>query len=150
MCRQQVSGLYKAAEAVSLLDLLLSFASMRALGKKYVRPQVASTAQNTLAIQQGRHPILETISPESVVPNDTFHNDKQNVAMISGPNMAGKSTYIKQVALCVVLAHIGAYVPADFFACPPIDRIFTRYERQQRALSKSACWTQCDCLACTT
>jgi DNA mismatch repair ATPase MutS len=129
VCQQQVCGLYKAAEAVSMLDLLLSFATTLTLGhdKKYTRPQVASTAQNTLAIQQGRHPILETISAGAIVPNDTFHNDKQNVAMISGANMAGKSTYIKQVALCVILAHVGAHVPAEFFASPPIDRIFTRY-----------------------
>lgn len=128
ICRQQVAGLYKAAEAVSMLDLLLSFATTLTLkrDKKHTRPQVASTSQNTLAIQQGRHPILEAISAGPVVPNDTFLNDKQNVAMISGANMAGKSTYIKQVALCVVLAHVGSYVPADFFASPPIDRIFTR------------------------
>jgi DNA mismatch repair protein MSH4 len=133
VCRQQVSGLYKAAEAVSMLDLLFSFATTLTLSgdKKYARPQVASTAQNTLAIQQGRHPILETLSAGPVVPNDTFHNDEQNVAMISGANMAGKSTYIKQVALCVVLAHVGAHVPAEFFASPPIDRIFTRYVRLQ-------------------
>jgi DNA mismatch repair protein MSH4 len=168
VCREEVSGLYKAAEAVSMLDLLLSFASTCRLtgDKEYTRPKiggVGSTPQGTLAIKNGRHPvrkrhflshlyikciilprqardkhrenskqvpfsqILEAISSSgTVVPNNTFHNDAQNVALISGPNMSGKSTYIKQVALCVVLAHIGAYVPAEFFSSPPIDRIFTR------------------------
>ena len=133
VCREEVSGVYKAAEAVSMLDLLFSFATTISLAgdKKYCRPKISdSSQQGTLAIKQGRHPILEAISAGTVIPNDTFHNDSQNFALISGPNMAGKSTYIKQVALCVVLAHVGAYVPAEFFSSPPIDRIFTRTSTQ--------------------
>ena len=129
VCRMQVSGLYKASEGVAMLDMLVSFASQvikagTEPGTQLTRPKVGETEVPVLAIKQGRHPILSNLT--TTVANDTFLNENRNFSLITGPNMSGKSTYLKQVALITVLAHTGSYVPAEFCATPCIDRIFTR------------------------
>ena len=80
-----------------------------------------------MKIIEGRHPVVEAISKERFVPNDTLLDNEENrCAIITGPNMAGKSTYMRQVALITIMSHIGAYVPAKQAEIPLVDRIFTR------------------------
>jgi len=107
VCREEVSGLYQAAEAVAMLDLLFSFATTVTLAgdKPYTRPRVQDSEQCTLAIKQARHPILDSIAADKVVPNDTYHNDQQNFSLITGPNMSGKSSESAAYSLPAHCAH---------------------------------------------
>ncbi len=113
------------ATAVALLDCLTSFATV-AKERKYVRPKILDGGE-PLRITEGRHPVVEAISKERFVPNDALLDNEENrCAVITGPNMAGKSTYMRQIALIVIMAHIGAFVPAKAAEIPLTDRIFTR------------------------
>ena len=115
----------RVSEAIALLDCLVSFATV-AKERKYVRPKLVESGKN-LHIIDGRHPVVEAISKERFVPNDSLLDNEENrCAIITGPNMAGKSTYMRQVALIVIMAHIGAFVPAKSAEIPLTDRIFTR------------------------
>ncbi len=115
---QKVSG------AVAELDCLVSFATA-AKENKYVRPQLVEEGQ--LEIREGRHPVVEAISRERFVPNDCVLDTSENRTMIlTGPNMAGKSTYLRQNALITLMAHVGCFVPAKSAVIPVTDRIFTR------------------------
>jgi len=110
------------------LDVLSSFAETAALGG-YVCPQVV--ADDVLDIQDGRHPVVEhTLSGERFVPNDVAFETGERVRIITGPNMSGKSTYLRQVALTVLMAQIGSYVPAASARIGVVDRIFTRIGAQ--------------------
>lgn len=113
------------AAAVSALDVLQGFAD-RALALGYVRPTVDNST--VLKIIEGRHPIVEVRqASERFVPNDTDMNGTtRQFILITGPNMAGKSTYIRQVAVLAVMAHIGSYVAAEAMTIGVMDRIFTR------------------------
>ena len=93
---------------------------------RYVRPEI--TEDGSLQITEGRHPVVEQTLPESgFVPNDTLlDTDENRMMIITGPNMAGKSTYMRQVALICLMAQIGSFVPADQAKIPVCDRIFTR------------------------
>jgi DNA mismatch repair protein MutS len=114
-----------AAQALAALDALASFAE-RAIALNYVRPRL--TEGDRLWIRGGRHPVVEQLpDAERFVPNDTLLDQGKNqIVILTGPNMAGKSTYIRQVALIALLAHTGSYVPADEAEVPLMDRIFTR------------------------
>jgi DNA mismatch repair protein MutS len=91
-----------------------------------VRPVIRKSGE-TLSITDGRHPVVEALSKDRFVPNNTLlDNDENRSAIITGPNMAGKSTYMRQVALIVLMAHIGCFVPAKAAEIPLTDRIFTR------------------------
>ncbi len=110
---------------MALLDCLVSLATV-AKERRYVRPEMVDESQ-PLAITEGRHPVVEAISKERFVPNDTLLDCENNrCAIITGPNMAGKSTYMRQVALITIMAHIGSFVPAKAAKIPLVDRIFTR------------------------
>ena len=120
-----IEQLKTVASAMALLDCLVSFATV-AKERKYVRPKIVE-AGRPLAITDGRHPVVEAISKERFVPNDALlDNENNRCAIITGPNMAGKSTYMRQVALIVIMAHIGSFVPAKVAEIPLTDRIFTR------------------------
>ncbi len=108
-------------QVVAELDVLLCFAQ-RALRKGWVRPEM--TADAGLSIAQGRHPVLEEMLGEKFVPNDV--DVGASLALITGPNMAGKSTFIRQMALIVLLAHAGSFVPAEAATIGVTDRVFTR------------------------
>ena len=113
------------ASAMALLDCLVSFATV-AKERKYIRPKMVEGGK-PLKISDGRHPVVEAISKERFVPNDALLDNEDNrCAIITGPNMAGKSTYMRQVALIVIMAHIGCFVPAKAAEIPLTDRIFTR------------------------
>ena len=118
-------GIAAASEAVAEIDVLLSFADL-ASSSGYGRPLVS--AGRDLAIENGRHPVIEKIiGRHAFVPNDCrLSPEGTQVALITGPNMAGKSTYIRQTALIVLLAHAGSFVPADKAEMGVVDRIFTR------------------------
>ncbi|KAI5328307.1 hypothetical protein L3X38_027704 [Prunus dulcis] len=124
--REDVSALTLLAEVLCLLDMIVnSFA--HAISTKpvdrYTRPEF--TDNGPMAIDAGRHPILETIHND-FVPNNIFLSEASNMVLIIGPNMSGKSTYLQQVCLIVILAQIGCYVPTRFSTLRVVDRIFTR------------------------
>ncbi|XP_031824721.1 mutS protein homolog 4 [Sarcophilus harrisii] len=116
-----VHCLYKLSDVVSMLDMLLSFAHVCTLSD-YVRPEFT----DTLAIKQGWHPILEKISMEKPVANNTYITEGSNFVIVTGPNMSGKSTYLKQIALCQIMAQIGSFVPAEYSSFRITEQIFTR------------------------
>jgi DNA mismatch repair protein MutS len=119
-------SLLAASKAVSLSDVLVSFA-LAAIENKYVRPSVDDSLD--LEILSGRHPVVEKVLPsgENFVPNDiVLHEGREQVALITGPNMAGKSVYIRQVALIVLMAQSGSFVPAKSARIGVVDKIYTR------------------------
>ncbi|MCI9578463.1 MAG: DNA mismatch repair protein MutS [Oscillibacter sp.] len=127
--RQEISAasgrVLKTAGAVAEADALASLAAV-AVRNHYCRPDVDESG--VIEIREGRHPVVERVLKDSLfVPNDTFLGEKENrVAILTGPNMAGKSTYMRQVALTVLLAQMGSFVPASRARIGVVDRIFTR------------------------
>jgi DNA mismatch repair protein MutS len=126
--REQIAGqlprLQRLAEVISKLDVLQSLAEVSARNR-YVRPHISEGFD--LRIEQGRHPVIEAIDKDKVfIYNDSMLSRGERVTLITGPNMAGKSTYMRQVALIAVMAQIGCFVPAVSAHIPIIDRIFTR------------------------
>jgi DNA mismatch repair protein MutS len=114
----------RAAKAIARLDALLSLAKA-AKEHRYVRPIV--DASDTLDIEEGRHPIVESaIGSAHFIANDTHLSQDEQMMLITGPNMAGKSTYLRQTALIVILAQIGSYVPATSARIGIIDKVFSR------------------------
>lgn len=120
---EQIKLLQRIAEDLSVLDCLLSLAEV-ASKNHYVRPTVDDGPE--IIIKEGRHPVIEQTSPEPFVPNDTKMDREQQLLIITGPNMAGKSTYIRQVALIVIMAQMGSFVPAKEAKIGLVDRVFTR------------------------
>ena len=112
-----------SANALSELDVLCNFAE-RAVHLNWCCPQLTDVPG--IHIQAGRHPVIESVSGQAFVPNDIDLDSKRRMLMITGPNMGGKSTYMRQTALIVLLAHIGSFVPAASAMIGPVDRIFTR------------------------
>ncbi len=122
---KNIKRLQTTSEVISTLDVLCSFATV-AEDMNYCMPEV--TASGTIDIQNGRHPVIEKILGEgSFVENDTYLDENENrLAIITGPNMAGKSTYMRQVALIVLMAQVGSFVPAETAKIGVVDKIFTR------------------------
>ncbi|MBD3426013.1 MAG: DNA mismatch repair protein MutS [Candidatus Omnitrophica bacterium] len=127
----QIDRLKKTSENIAELDMLVSFAEVASRGG-YTKPKVDNS--DRLYVEQGRHPVLENIlKDKQFVPNDTLMDDGENrVFIITGSNMAGKSTYIRQVALITIMAQIGSFVPAAKAHIGVIDRIFTRVGASDR------------------
>ena len=119
-----IGGLKKLAGAIATLDCYVSFATV-AKENGYCRPEIADRG-GQLCITEGRHHVVEALSKERFVPNDTRLDDETHTMVITGPNMAGKSTYMRQTALIVLMAHIGSFVPAKSAQIPVTDQIFTR------------------------
>ena len=114
------------AQAVAKLDVLLSFASS-AIQNNYTRPKINETFG--LDIKNGRHPVIETqmLPGDEYIPNDVFlDNEKQQIIVITGPNMSGKSALLRQTALITLMAQIGSFVPAELAKIGLVDKIFTR------------------------
>jgi DNA mismatch repair protein MutS len=124
---EQAAALRRAAGAVAQLDVLVNFARIAA-ARNYARPEFSDSAE--MLIVAGRHPVIEKLLEdrgERFVPNDLFLNDTSHlILLITGPNMGGKSTYLRQAALIVLMAQMGSFVPAAQAKLPIIDRIFTR------------------------
>ena len=124
MLARNIPVFQSIAEAVASLDCLVSLANV-AKENKYCRPEIAN--EGALEIEDGRHPVVEAISKERFVPNDCIlDNGDARTMIITGPNMAGKSTYLRQVALITFMAQVGSFVPAKRARIPLTDRIFTR------------------------
>lgn len=122
---KRIADFQRIARGIAALDCITAFAAV-ARDNKYVRPEITSPG-GALIINDGRHPVVEAISREKFVPNDVLLDCGENRTMIiTGPNMAGKSTYMRQTALITLMAHIGCFVPAKKATIPIVDRIFTR------------------------
>jgi len=123
MLAENLAELQACAAALAELDVLCNFAE-RALNLDYCQPELAE--QPGIVIDQGRHPVVEEVLESNFVPNDLALEDQRRMLIITGPNMGGKSTYMRQTALIVLLALTGSYVPANSVKLGPVDRIFTR------------------------
>lgn len=115
----------KTAKAIAILDVLLSFATI-SYENRYIKPIVNNS--DKIILKDSRHPVVETLMKDSLfVPNDVVLDNNENmIYVITGPNMAGKSTYMRQVAIIVLMAQIGCFVPASYAEIGVIDSIFTR------------------------
>lgn len=121
--QRSITELTHLARALAELDVLITLAE-RAQSLNWCCPKLVPESQ--LSIQAGRHPVIEHLLQERFIANDLALQPSQNILLITGPNMGGKSTYMRQTALIVLLAHIGSFVPAQAVTLGPIDRIFTR------------------------
>lgn len=120
---EHVLDLQRCSAAIAKVDVLVCFAE-RAETLNLSQPNFKKS--QGISISAGRHLVVEQIQTEAFVPNDLQLDNENRMLMITGPNMGGKSTYMRQIALIVILAHIGSYVPAESTEIGPIDRIFTR------------------------
>ncbi|MBI4723211.1 MAG: DNA mismatch repair protein MutS [Candidatus Stahlbacteria bacterium] len=121
----ELPQIQEVAQKVAEIDLLASFAWV-ARRNKYTRPEILS-AENCILIKEGRHPVVEQILNEGeFVPNPTSMDESQEIYILTGPNMAGKSTYLRQVGLITLMAQMGSFVPASYAKIGIRDRIFTR------------------------
>ena len=121
-----ISKLQSNAKIINKMDLLIGFAS-NALDHKYVKPMLSN--ETVLEIIKGRHPVVEQLLPstEKFIPNNlSIHSERNQIHLITGPNMAGKSTYLRQIGLIALMAQIGSFVPAEKAKVGIVDRLFTR------------------------
>ncbi|OOB79378.1 MAG: DNA mismatch repair protein MutS [Epulopiscium sp. Nuni2H_MBin003] len=122
--KKHISRILDVSKNISKLDIYTSFADV-AIKQDYVKPTL--TTDGIIDIKDGRHPVIENILKHSFISNDTALNQtSEQILLITGPNMAGKSTYMRQVALIVLMAQIGSFVPATSASIGIVDRIFTR------------------------
>jgi DNA mismatch repair protein MutS len=122
--KQYIPRLQSLAKTISELDVLQSFATVSE-ERHYVKPQFSDNRE--LIIQAGRHPVVEKVlGAQTYVPNDCYMNKERELLLITGPNMSGKSTYMRQIALTAIMAQIGCFVPADKAVLPIFDQVFTR------------------------
>ncbi|MBO3442963.1 DNA mismatch repair protein MutS [Clostridium sp. CCUG 7971] len=122
---KNIDRIQKVAKTIANIDVFVSLATVAYINN-YVKPNI--NEENKLDIKDGRHPVVERIvGEENFVANDTYLNSGENIInIITGPNMAGKSTYMRQTAIIALMAHIGSFVPAEYANIPILDRIFTR------------------------
>lgn len=120
-----IDRIQNVAKIIANIDVFTSFATVAHVNN-YVKPNI--NEDDKLDIRNGRHPVIENIvGEENFVPNDTYLNSGENIInIITGPNMAGKSTYMRQTAIICLMAHMGSFVPAEYANIPICDRIFTR------------------------
>ncbi|WML43795.1 DNA mismatch repair protein MutS [Neobacillus sp. PS3-40] len=124
LIKEYIPRLQALAKAVSSLDVLQCFAQVSE-ERHYVKPTFSD--ERRIAIKEGRHPVVEKVlNTQEYVPNDCFMDNEREVLLITGPNMSGKSTYMRQLALTAILAQIGCYVPASEAVLPIFDQVFTR------------------------
>jgi DNA mismatch repair protein MutS len=122
--KEHIPRLQAAAKAVSELDVLQCFAQVSE-ERRYVKPKFST--EGKVVLKEGRHPVVEKVlNAQEYVANDCFMDSEREVLLITGPNMSGKSTYMRQIALTAILAQIGCYVPADEAVLPIFDQVFTR------------------------
>ncbi len=121
---KQIKEVFEFAKIVAEVDVYLSLARV-AKEKNYVKPIIDDSDE--IIIKDGRHPVVEELVGENFIPNDTYLNSSTDqILLITGPNMSGKSTYLRQVALIVILAQMGSFVPASYCKIGVVDKIFTR------------------------
>lgn len=121
--KKEVLGLLKTASAIANIDAIISL-SVCADEYHLVKPELNDN--HIIDIKNGKHPVIEKVSKGEYVPNDCLMNEEINTLLITGPNMSGKSTYMRQLAIIIIMAQMGSFVPADSASLPIIDQIFTR------------------------
>ena len=121
--KKYINDLQEISLVLSELDMLLAFATV-AESNGYVRPEI--TDERIIDITEGRHPVVEKVNKNDYVPNDVKMDSKTDILLITGPNMAGKSTYMRELAIIVIMAQIGSFVPCKKCTIPIFDKIFTR------------------------
>lgn len=122
-CYEYIHQLQSISKTVSTIDVLSSFAI---ISEKYNYVKPIITKDHNLEIIEGRHPVVEKVIKEQYIPNDIIMDNNTAILLITGPNMAGKSTYMRQLGIIVIMAQIGCYVPAKKAIIPIFDKIFTR------------------------
>ena len=121
---EETTRLQKIASDIAILDVISSLAEVASF-RNYHRPKV--NAEDKIKIMEGRHPVIEIANEEPFIPNDTYLDiDEDQILIVTGPNMGGKSTYLRQVAIICILAQMGSFVPAREAEIGVVDRIFTR------------------------
>ncbi|MDP4086607.1 MAG: DNA mismatch repair protein MutS [Bacillota bacterium] len=124
MVKDYIPRLQALAKTISMLDVLQCFAQVSE-ERHYVKPQFSN--ERRVVIKDGRHPVVEKVlNTQEYVPNDCYMDSEREILLITGPNMSGKSTYMRQIALTSILAQIGCYVPASEAILPIFDQVFTR------------------------
>jgi len=123
IAKEFIPRLQKVSKIISEIDVLQSFALVSEK-YRYVRPTITET--RNLKILESRHPVVERVIKDEYVPNDIIMDENTNVLLITGPNMAGKSTYMRQLGITIIMAQIGCFVPASEAKIPLFDQIFTR------------------------
>lgn len=122
--KAHIPALQELGRQLAALDVFVAFAQ-DAEEKNYCRPSFSS--KNEIAVKNGRHPVVEAVLPAgSYIPNDLVMDEDTSIYLITGPNMSGKSTYMRQLALIAIMAQIGSFVPADSAKLPVFDQVFTR------------------------
>ena len=121
--KEYIPKIQEVASVLSELDVILSLAVV-AENNNFVKPEI--TDKHSILIKDGRHPVVEVVSKKDYVPNDVIMDERTNVLLITGPNMSGKSTYMRMLAICVILNQIGSFVPCKKAVLPIFDNIFTR------------------------
>ena len=121
--KRYVGPLQKVAKVLSEVDMLQSFSIASDL-YKFTRPEI--TEERTLKLMECRHPVIEQVMRDQYIPNDIVMDKTTNILLITGPNMAGKSTYMRQVAMITLMTQAGSFIPATAANICPVDRIFTR------------------------
>ena len=121
-----INRIQNMANIIATIDVLISFAEV-AIKNNYKKPNILNNSEGIIDISLGRHPVVELLTEESFIPNNVvLDKEKNRLSIITGPNMAGKSTYMRQTALIVLMAQIGSFVPCDSATISIVDRIFTR------------------------
>lgn len=123
IAKKYINDLQEISLVLSELDMLLAFANVSE-ANGYVRPEI--TDERIIDIVDGRHPVVEKVNKNDYVPNDVKMDNKTDILLITGPNMAGKSTYMRELAIIVIMAQIGSFVPCKKCVIPIFDKIFTR------------------------
>ena len=121
--KEYIPKLQEIANILSELDVILAF-TVIAETYNFTKPEI--TDKRSIEIKEGRHPVVEIVSKKEYVPNDVFMDEKTNILLITGPNMSGKSTYMRMLAIIVILNQIGSFVPCKTAKLPIFDNIFTR------------------------
>ena len=121
--KEYIGRIQRVSKILAEVDMLLSFAIVSE-ENGYTRPEL--TLDNIISIKDGRHPVVEKVSKKEYIENDIIMGKDTNILLITGPNMAGKSTYMRQLAITVIMAQIGCYVPCKSCKIPIFDQIFTR------------------------
>ena len=121
--KKYINDLQEISLVISELDMLLSFANV-AEANSYIRPEI--TEERIINIVDGRHPVVEKVNKSDYVPNDIKMDKNTDILLITGPNMAGKSTYMREMAIIAIMAQIGSFVPCKKCIIPLFDKIFTR------------------------
>ena len=121
--KKYIPKIQEVASVLSELDVILAL-TVVAEANNFVKPEI--TDSHSILIKEGRHPVVEVVSKKDYVPNDVIMDEKTNILLITGPNMSGKSTYMRMLAICVILNQIGSFVPCKKAVLPIFDNIFTR------------------------